>query len=121
MTVPRRSRLPGTSVRTTVPLPSTISSRTRSGLRSLNRIDATRVTQSHSGEKTFWTRGAVIGLGRVFRPCVTANAAAVPPSSAIDEQGREEPGHGPATLRGYVFAGRDEQLLPLARADGGAC
>ena len=41
-------------MRTTSSSLSTIWSRTRSGLRSLNWIDATRVSQSHVGEKTFY-------------------------------------------------------------------
>ena len=51
--------------------------------------------QSHSGEKTFWIRGAVIGLGRVFRPCVTANAAAVPPSNATTSRVERNRGTAP--------------------------
>ena len=111
---------PGTRVRTTVPLPSTMSSRIRSGLRNLKRITATRVAQSHWGEKTFWTRGAVIGLGRVFRPCVTANAAAVPPSNATTRRVERNRGTAPqlyvATFRQPVRAASSPP-----RADGGVC
>ena len=72
--------MPGTRVRTTV-LPRTIWTRTLSGFRSRNEISATRVGQSHVGEKTLAILGLRIGLGSSFRPSVTANAAAVPPSS----------------------------------------
>ena len=95
MTSPRRSAHAGHERAHDVAVASTISSRTRSGLRRRNWIAATRVAQSQTGENTFAMRGARIGLGSIFSPCVTAKAAAVPPSNATTSRVESNAGHAP--------------------------
>ena len=70
------------SSRTTSPEPSTISTLTRSALRSRKRIAAEAVSQSQTGEKVLSTVGPTIGLRVSFSFSVTTNAAQVATSSA---------------------------------------
>src|SRR5712691_13425379 len=91
-------------------------------------IPATRVWQSQTGEKTLAIRGARIGLGSIFRPCVTANAAAVPPSSATTSRVERTRGNPPRVYalpsgcrtpwRLQTGAGRRPQSRPYGTAYG---
>ena len=72
-----------------------MSSWTRSGFRSLKRIPASREPQSQTGEKTLSMWGARIGLGSIFSPCVTAKAAAVPPSNKTTSRVESTRGNAP--------------------------
>ena len=68
-------------MRTTSPLPFTISTVTRSGLRSWNPI-GTVLYDCESGASFFPTWVFETGLCSSFSPSVTANAAAVQPRRA---------------------------------------
>ena len=96
MTVPRRSRLPETSVAHDVPFAVDDVEPDAVGLAQLEADPGvTRVAQSQTGEKTLSMRGARIGLGSIFSPCVTANAAAVPPSNATTSRVESKRGNAP--------------------------
>src|SRR6185312_7891071 len=87
------------SVRTTSLLPFTISTVTRSGLRSTNWIEAVAF-EAESGATTLLTLVREIGLCSSFSPSVTANAAAVQPRRASTTTVGRMRATGPATLVG---------------------